>query len=192
MSSSLVGTMGLQEDMVGPSQSDLECMKILLPRMYAETLVSAHFLCAESNLLGFAFGNELVPLSGYVDRCARRNRQLQWPRPSEVTGNSNCVWTTSRAWPSGRWRCSPTLITCTSVRDGSTSAVPSTSKSGSLLYYGMTASHRLTSRSSTLPPTRKQYPHDFEADGSQLSLPITELRSFAVILKKYHLKAKYW
>ena len=38
---------------------------------------------------------------------------------------------------------------------------------------------------------RKQYLHDFEADGSQLSLPIMELRSFAVILKKYHLKAKY-
>ena len=38
---------------------------------------------------------------------------------------------------------------------------------------------------------RKQYPHDFEASGSQLSLPIVELRSFTVILKKYHLKAKY-
>ena len=38
---------------------------------------------------------------------------------------------------------------------------------------------------------RKQYPHDFEADGSQLSLPIGEPRSFAVILKKYHLNAKY-
>jgi len=38
---------------------------------------------------------------------------------------------------------------------------------------------------------RKQYPHDFEASGSQLSLPIVELRSFIVILKKYHLKAKY-
>ena len=66
----------LQEDMVGPSQSDLECMKILLPRLYAETLISARFLCAESNLLGFVFGNELVPLSGYVDRCAHRNCQL--------------------------------------------------------------------------------------------------------------------
>ena len=38
---------------------------------------------------------------------------------------------------------------------------------------------------------RKQYPHDFEASGSQLSLPIVEPRSFVVILKKYHLKAKY-
>ena len=38
---------------------------------------------------------------------------------------------------------------------------------------------------------RKQYPHDFEASSSQLSLPIVELRSFAVILKKYHLKVKY-
>jgi hypothetical protein len=37
----------------------------------------------------------------------------------------------------------------------------------------------------------KQYLHDFEASGNQLSLPITESRSFAVILKKYHLKAKY-
>ena len=76
LSSSLVGTVGLQEDMAGPSQSDLECMKILLPRLYAKTLVSACFLCAESDLLGFAFGNELVPLSGYVDRCERRNCQL--------------------------------------------------------------------------------------------------------------------
>ena len=64
---------GLQEDMVGPSQSDLECMKTLLPGLYAKTLVSAHFLCAKSDLLGFAFGNELVPLSCYVDCCARRN-----------------------------------------------------------------------------------------------------------------------
>ena len=76
LSSSLFGTAGLQEDMAGPSQSDLECMKILLPRLYVETLVSAHFLCAESNLLGFAFGNELVPLSGYVDRCVDRNYRL--------------------------------------------------------------------------------------------------------------------
>ncbi|XP_066333741.1 B3 domain-containing protein Os03g0212300-like [Miscanthus floridulus] len=38
---------------------------------------------------------------------------------------------------------------------------------------------------------RKQYPHDFEADSNQLSLPITEPRSFAMILKKYHLIAKY-
>ena len=37
----------------------------------------------------------------------------------------------------------------------------------------------------------KQYPHNFEASGSQLSLPIAELRSFAVILKKYQLKTKY-
>ena len=34
---------------------------------------------------------------------------------------------------------------------------------------------------------RKQYPHDFKAGGSQLSLPIMEPRSFVVILKKYHL-----
>jgi hypothetical protein len=59
--------------MIGPSQSDLECMKILLPGLYVETLVSVCFLCAKSDLLGFAFGNELVPLSGYVDHCARRN-----------------------------------------------------------------------------------------------------------------------
>ena len=50
LSTSLVGTTGLQEDMAGPSQSDLECMKSLLPELYAETLVSAHFLCAESDL----------------------------------------------------------------------------------------------------------------------------------------------
>ena len=37
----------------------------------------------------------------------------------------------------------------------------------------------------------KQYPHDFEASGSQLSLSIAKPRSFVVILKKYHLKAKY-
>ena len=64
---------GLQEDMAGPSQSDLECMKILLPRLYAETLVSARFLCAKFDLLGFGFANALVPLSGYLDQCARRN-----------------------------------------------------------------------------------------------------------------------
>ena len=97
LSSSLVGTAGLQEDMVGLSQSDLECMKILLSGLYAETLVSAHFLCAESDLLGFAFGNELVHLSDYVDRCACRNYRLQWPGPSEVARNSSFVWTTSRA-----------------------------------------------------------------------------------------------
>ena len=78
---------GLQEDMEGPSQSDLECMKILLTGLYAETLVSARFLCVESDLLGFAFGNELVPLSGYVDHCAHRNYQLQWPGLSEVARN---------------------------------------------------------------------------------------------------------
>ena len=63
LSSSLVGTAGLQEDMAGPSQSDQECFKILHPGMYAEKLVSACFLFAESDLLGFAIGNELVPLS---------------------------------------------------------------------------------------------------------------------------------
>jgi hypothetical protein len=31
LSSSLVGMAGLQEDMAGPSQSDMECMKILIP-----------------------------------------------------------------------------------------------------------------------------------------------------------------
>ena len=42
-----------------------------------------------------------------------------------------------------------------------------------------------------LTTCRKQYLHDFEASGSQLSLPIMESRSFVVILKKYHLKVKY-
>ena len=128
-------------------------MKILLPRLYAETLVSAYFLCAKSYLVGFAFGTKLVPLSGYVDRCACRNYRLQWPRPSEVTRNSSFVWTASIAWPDGRWRCSPMAVTCTSTKDGSTSPTPSTSKMGSLLYCGMMASHRLTSRSLTLRPT---------------------------------------
>ena len=45
----------------------MECLKVLRPRMYAEKLVSAHFLFAESDLLRFAIGNELVPLSSYVD-----------------------------------------------------------------------------------------------------------------------------
>jgi hypothetical protein len=36
---------------------------------------------------------------------------------------------------------------------------------------------------------RKQYPHNFEASGNQLSLLIVEPMSFTVILKKYHLKA---
>ena len=66
-------------------------MKILLPRLYAETLVSARFLCGESDLMAFAFGNELVPLSGYVDRCARRNYRLQWLGTSEVAENSSFV-----------------------------------------------------------------------------------------------------
>ena len=82
-------------------------------------------------------------------------------------------------------------VTCTSIGDGSTSPMPSTSKMGSLLYCGMTVGHRLTSRSLTLPSATKQYPHNFKASSSQLTLPIAELRSFAVILKKYHLKAKY-
>jgi hypothetical protein len=127
-------------------------MKILLPGLYAETLVSAHFLCAESDLLGFGFGNELVLVSSYVDCCACKNYRLQCPRLSEVTRNSSFVWTTSRAWLGGRLRCSPMAVTCTSARDGSTSLVPSTSKTSSLLYCSMTAGHRLTSRSSTLPP----------------------------------------
>jgi hypothetical protein len=67
---------GLQEDMAGPSQSDLECLKILHPGMYVEKLVSAHFLFAKSDLLGFAIRNELVPLSGYVDLCECRSWRL--------------------------------------------------------------------------------------------------------------------
>ena len=50
---------GLQEDMAGPSQSDLECMKILLPGFYVETLVSACFLCVESDLLGLPLAMNL-------------------------------------------------------------------------------------------------------------------------------------
>jgi hypothetical protein len=61
LSSSLVGTTRLQEDMAGPIQNDLECLKILLPRMHTEKLVSACFSCVESDLLEFAFGKELVP-----------------------------------------------------------------------------------------------------------------------------------
>ena len=126
-------------------------MKILLPRLYAETLVSPCFLFVESNLLWFAFGNELDPLSSYVDHCAHGNYWVQWPRSSEVVRNSSFVWTMSRAWPGGRWRCSPTTVTCNSAGDGSILPMPSTSKMDSLLYCGMTAGHRLTLRSSTLP-----------------------------------------
>ena len=43
-------------------------------------------------------------------------------------------------------------VTCTSTKDGSTSPVPSTSKTSSLLYCGMTTGYKLTSRSSTLAP----------------------------------------
>jgi hypothetical protein len=46
-------------------------------------------------------------------------------------------------------------ITCTSVGDGSTSPAPSSSKTCSLLYCGMTVGHRFTSRSSTLPPAAR-------------------------------------
>jgi hypothetical protein len=91
LSSSLVGMAGLQEDMAGPSQSNLECLKILHPGMYAEKLVSDHFLFAESDLLGFAIRNELVPLSSYVDLCERRSCWLRLPRPSEVFENSSFV-----------------------------------------------------------------------------------------------------
>jgi hypothetical protein len=34
---------GCKKDMAGPSQSDLECMKILLPGMYAEKLIKCLF-----------------------------------------------------------------------------------------------------------------------------------------------------
>jgi hypothetical protein len=44
------------------------------------------------------------------------------------------------------------VVTCTSAGDRSTLPTPSTSKMGSLLYCGMMVGHRLTSRSSTLPP----------------------------------------
>ena len=50
---------GLQEDMAGPSQSDLECMKILLPGMYAETLVSAHFCVLNLIYWGLPLGMNL-------------------------------------------------------------------------------------------------------------------------------------
>ena len=70
--------------MAGLSQINLECLKILRPGMYAEKLVSAHFLFAESDLLGFDIVNELVPLSGHVNLCERRSYRLQLPRPSEV------------------------------------------------------------------------------------------------------------
>ena len=82
------------------------------------------------------------------------------------------------------------VVTCTSAEAESTLLVPSTSKMGSLLYCGMTVGHRLMSRSFTLPPPQA-VPHNFDARSSQLSLPIMEPRSFAMILKKYHLKAKY-
>jgi len=65
--------------------------------MYAEKLVSARFLFTESDLLGFAIGNELVPLSGYVDLCECRRCRLQLPGPSKVFGNTSFVWMTSKA-----------------------------------------------------------------------------------------------
>jgi hypothetical protein len=98
LSSSLVGIAGLQEDMVGPSQSDLECLKIIRPRMHVEKLVSALFLFAKSDLVGYAIRNELVPLSRYVYLCAHRSSWLWLPVPSEVSRNLSFVWTTSRAW----------------------------------------------------------------------------------------------
>ncbi|XP_066373608.1 B3 domain-containing protein Os03g0212300-like [Miscanthus floridulus] len=55
----------------------------------------------------------------------------------------------------------------------------------------MTGWSQINTKVFDLMTYRKQYPHDFEAIGSQLSLPIVEPRSFVVILKKYHLKAKY-
>ena len=64
---------GLQEDMGGSRQSDLECLKILRPRMYVVKLVSARFMFAEFDLLGFAIRNELVHLSSYVDLCEHRS-----------------------------------------------------------------------------------------------------------------------
>ena len=81
----------VQEDMAGPSQSDLECLKILHPGMYVEKLVSAYFLFDEFDLLGFAIGNKLVPLSRYVDLCECRSCRLRFPRPSEVSRNSSFI-----------------------------------------------------------------------------------------------------
>ena len=82
---------GLQEDMVGPSQSDLECLKILHPGRYAEKFVSAHFLFVESDMLGFAIGNKLVPLSGYVNLYEGKSYRLQLPMSSKVSKNSSFV-----------------------------------------------------------------------------------------------------
>lgn len=52
--------------MAGSSQSELECLKILLLGLYVEILVSAYFLCVKSDLLWFTFGDKLVPLSSYM------------------------------------------------------------------------------------------------------------------------------
>ena len=59
MLSSLVGTVRLQEDMAGPGQSALECLKILRPRMYVEKSVSAHFLLLNPICWGLPLGINL-------------------------------------------------------------------------------------------------------------------------------------
>ena len=50
---------GLQEDMAGLRERNLESLKILHLGMYAETLVSARFLCAESICCSLPLGMNL-------------------------------------------------------------------------------------------------------------------------------------
>ncbi|XP_066373385.1 B3 domain-containing protein Os03g0212300-like [Miscanthus floridulus] len=125
--------MGLQEDMVGPSQSDLECMKILLPGLYAETLSLA-----------------------------------QWKVEVFLDGGHLYL---HRGWKH--------FAHALDLQDGFSLVLRYDGKS------------QINVKVFDLTTCRKQYPHNFEAGGSQLSLPIAEPRSFPVILKKYHLKEKY-
>ncbi|XP_066333448.1 B3 domain-containing protein Os03g0212300-like [Miscanthus floridulus] len=111
--------MGLQEDMAGLSQSDLECMKILLPGLYAKTL--------------------------------KQPTAMAWA----VGGHRKVVFCLDDEQSLAQWKV------------------------------------EINVKVFDLTTYQKQYAHDFEAGGSQLSLPIVEPRSFAVIMKKYHLKAKY-
>ncbi|XP_066392055.1 B3 domain-containing protein Os03g0212300-like [Miscanthus floridulus] len=142
--------------MVGPNQSDLECMKILLPRMYAETLkllaamawaIEGHRkleICLDDEQSLARWKVEVLPDG---DNLYLHQGWKHFARALDLQDYfSHVLWYDSRSQIN------------VMVFDLSTCC--------------------------------KQYPHDFEVSGSQLSLPIVGLRSFVVILKKYHLKVK--
>ena len=88
--------------MAGPSQSDLECMKILLPGLYVETLVSACFCVLNPICWGLPLGMNLslylamlsivlAKVAGYNGPGHRRSLETRalsgrWVEPGLVEG----------------------------------------------------------------------------------------------------------